>query len=804
MESSSVSEQPMLYDSKDLTTHALIVGMTGSGKTGLGITLLEEAAIDNIPAIVIDPKGDMGNLMLTFPNLQPNDFQPWVEPGEALRKGMNVEEYATRQALQWKEGLADWDQSPDRITRLRNAAEVAVYTPGSDAGIPLSVLKSLNAPPPAVRENADALRESTSNAVSALLSLLGVNADPLRSREHILLSNIVETAWKAGRNLDLAQLIREIQTPPFDKIGVMDLESIFPTADRRELSIAINNVLASPAFASWTQGEPLDIQNLLYTQEGKPRLAVLSIAHLNEQERMFFVTIVLNEMISWMRSQPGTSSLRAILYMDEMFGYLPPTSNPSSKTPMLTLLKQARAYGVGIVLSTQNPVDLDYKALSNAGTWFLGRLQTERDKLRVLDGLQGASEAAGVAFDRQRIETILSGLKNRVFMMNNVHEDHPVVFQVRWALSYLRGPLTREQLRTLTAPLKSRLKLLTGTSSEKSASSTPSATGTSNHLPLVPQEIKQRFLPISRSVSRDAQIVYKPALCGLAQTHYVDAKSKTDFWTEVRKIVRLDTDEVSKDPWDESESLAKVNTETSGASAAEYIHPPAECLRASTYKSWTASFKNYLYRSQVLTLSFSPDLKLYSSPQDAQGAFSARLTQQAREARDLQKEKLQQKYASSIGKVDERIRKAGQRVEVEKQQASSSTMSAAMTFGTSVLGVLFGRKTLSATNATKAATSMRAASRAMEQRGDVKRAVETMEQLQSEKAELIKSLESELNKITETFSDAQIRVEDYPINPRKSDLSVDELGIIWIPYLRSASGRLDPAYDSDLLTAVDS
>ncbi|MCA9086899.1 MAG: ATP-binding protein, partial [Planctomycetaceae bacterium] len=209
--------------------------------------------------------------------------------------------------------------------------------------------------------------------------------------------------------------------PPFDRIGVIGLENFYPQADRFQLAMLLNNLLASPGFSSWMEGESLDIQKMLYSPDGKPRFTILSIAHLSEAERMFFVTIFLNEVVSWMRAQSGTSSLRAILYMDEVFGYFPPTANPPSKTPMLTLLKQARAFGLGVVLATQNPVDLDYKGLSNAGTWFIGRLQTERDKARVLDGLEGASAAAGHAFDRRQMEVILSGLGSRVFLLNNVH-----------------------------------------------------------------------------------------------------------------------------------------------------------------------------------------------------------------------------------------------------------------------------------------------------------------------------------------------------------------------------------------------
>ena len=443
------TEELLLYDSKDLTTHALCVRMTGSGKTGLCLSLLEEAGIDGVPALAIDPKGDLGSLFLTFPGLKPSDFQPWINPEEAARKGMTPDEFARQTARTWSGGLADWGQDGSRIARFRESCELAIYTPGSRSGRPLRVLRSLAAPKEALQDDPDSLQDRIQGSVSGILSLLGIDADPIRSREHILLSNLIDHAWRQGRDYEIVRLIGDIQSPPFEKLGVMDLESFFPAKDRFELSMSLNNLLASPGFSAWVEGEPLDIGSLLYTKQGKPKLSILSISHLSDQERMFFVTLLLNEVVAWMRSQPGTSSLRALLYMDEVFGYFPPTANPPSKRPMLTLLKQARAHGLGVMLATQNPVDLDYKGLSNMGTWFLGRLQTERDKARVLDGLEGASAHTAEGFDRESMDRLLSGLDSRVFLLNNVHEDRPVLFHTRWAMSYLRGPLTRAQIRLL-------------------------------------------------------------------------------------------------------------------------------------------------------------------------------------------------------------------------------------------------------------------------------------------------------------------------------------------------------------------
>ncbi len=447
------TEEPLLYEAKDLTTHAVCVGMTGSGKTGLGIGLIEEAAIDGIPSILIDPKGDLGNLLLTFPHLAASDFRPWVDEGEAVRKQMSVDDYAVQTADVWARGLAHWNQDGARIARLKAAVDFAIYTPGSRAGLPLSILSSLDAPPAGFADDAAALRDRVSAAVSGLLALVGVEADPLQSREHILLATVVDREWRAGRNLDLLALIRAVQDPGVDRIGVLPLEAFFPAKDRFALAMRLNNLAAAPGFSAWTEGEPLDVQRLLYTPEGKPRVSILSIAHLSDAERMFFVTVLLNEVLAWTRRQTGTSSLRALLYMDEIFGYFPPTANPPAKAAMLTLLKQARAFGLGIVLATQNPVDLDYRGLSNTGTWFIGRLQTERDKMRVIEGLTSA--AAGEGLDRAALDHLLANLGNRVFLMRNVHEDAPVLFESRWCMSYLRGPLSPAQMGTLMAARKS-------------------------------------------------------------------------------------------------------------------------------------------------------------------------------------------------------------------------------------------------------------------------------------------------------------------------------------------------------------
>ena len=472
--------------------------MTGSGKTGLCLSLLEEAAIDGVPAIAIDPKGDIGNLLLTFPDLQAADFQPWVDTGEASRKGQSVEEFASATAETWRKGLAEWNQDGARIQRLRDAAEVAIYTPGSNSGRPLSILRSFTAPDAATSSDATALKERIGSAVAGLLGLLGIDADPIKSREHILLSAILDAAWRKGQGPDLAAIIQAVQKPPFDKVGVFDVESFYPAKERMELALRVNGLLASPGFEAWLEGEALDIQKLLYTDAGKPRISIISIAHLNDAERMFVVTLIANELVAWMRRQSGTTSLRAVFYMDEVFGYFPPSAMPPSKLPLLTLMKQARAFGLGVVLATQNPVDLDYKGLGNAGTWFIGRLQTERDKNRVIEGLLGTEAAGGM--DRAGLEALMSSLTQRTFLMRNVHDDAPVLLRTRWALSYLRGPLTLAEIKRLTDGAGRRAP--SGPAAAGATARTPSAGHGAGARPLPPRSsrpvvqagVTERFL----------------------------------------------------------------------------------------------------------------------------------------------------------------------------------------------------------------------------------------------------------------------------------------------------------------------
>jgi hypothetical protein len=770
------SKQPLLYDSRDLTTHGVCVGMTGSGKTGLCLSLLEEAAIDGIPAICIDPKGDLGNLLLTFPDLKPEDFQPWIDAEEAGRKGVSVEELARKTADSWREGLAAWDQTPDRIKRFRDAVDLAIYTPGGSAGIGLSVLKSMDAPGPEICENLESLRERITGTCLGLLALLKIDADPVTSREFLLLSTILENAWAAGKSIDLADLIRQIQSPPFDRVGVMNLDTVFPAQERFQLAMKLNTLVASPGFAAWRTGEPLDVKRLLHTPEGKPRLSIISIAHLSDSERMFFVTLLLNEVIAWMRAQPGTSSLRALLYMDEVFGYFPPTANPPSKTPMLTLLKQARAFGLGVVLATQNPVDLDYKGLSNCGTWWIGRLQTERDKARVLDGLEGAATAAGHGFQRAEMDTLISGLAQRVFLMNNVHEEKPVLFRTRWALSYLRGPMSRVQIAELMKHRKN------GESGGNSATTTTAegraaeAAVAADKRPLLPPEIEEYFEPL-RKVGK---VVYSPAILGEVKVRFNNAKAEVDVWETLSLVADL-KDEMPDDPWAEAEMTAEETPEREKSPDADagFAAMPPDLAKPKTYSTLATALKDFVYRNHALKLFKYAPLKIVSKPGEAEGDFRVRVSAKVAEQRDAQVDALRAKYSGKRKTLEDKMMRAQQKLDREKAQASTKMMDAAISIGSTIFGSLMGRKKLSATTLSKAATAAKSATKVAGQKQDVAHAEESLESIVAQITELDSQLDTEIETLKASANPQNLELETVEISPRKTDIQVDRVALYW-------------------------
>lgn len=797
LQQKQLKDELVLYKSKDLTTHAVIIGMTGSGKTGLGIGIIEEAAIDNIPVIAIDPKGDLANLALTFPKLRAEDFLPWINIHEAANKGLSAEEYAKQQAESWRKGLYEWGQDEKRIEMLKNAADVRIYTPGGSAGIGVSLLRSFNAPSREIINDKDAYRDRIDITTNSLLSLLGFDADPFTSREYILISNIFEHAWSKGQNLDLPELISAIQKPPMDKIGVMDLDSFYPSKERFALAMRINSLLASPGFKSWLEGEPLDVNRFLYDINGKPRVSIFSITHLTDNERMFFVTMLLNEVLSWVRSQPGTGSLRAILYMDELFGYLPPIANPPSKAPLLTLLKQARAFGLGLVLSTQNPGDLDYKALSNAGTWFIGRLQAERDKEKVLAGLEGA--AAGEKFDRARTEQILAGLGKRVFYLHNVHDDEPVIFSTRWVLSYLAGPLTRDQIAALKSmetvydedqisydnvpDSYDNISVSHGNELQKQKPESYSGDRTdllNSAPPVLGPQIKQVYLPAN---SDDAgNLVYVPSVIGVADVLYSNAKIGVSASKSYSLLAPLHDGPVPLD-WNEAEQV-EINLrdlDSDPVKGACFAGLPDAASNARSYEDWKRLLTQYIRTNLSLKLSYSPTLKIVSEAGENERDFRIRLQHIAHERRDEALEDIKRKYASKFDQLEERHRRAKQAVERQNTLAAQRKVEAAVSAGTAILGALLGRKTISQTSISRIGTAVRSTSRALSSGQGINEAVETLRSIEAQMEQLQVELENQLQQISNSYDILGEKLEEVEVRAISGNITVHFIGLAWVP-----------------------
>ena len=780
MEAKTSTEELVLYDSKDLTTHAAIIGMTGSGKTGLGIGILEEAALDHIPVIAIDPKGDMGNLLLTFPQLRPKDFRPWINERTALDKGQTPDEFAASQAALWKKGLGQWGQTGQRIAQLRKNADLAIYTPGSNSGLPVSVLHSFDAPDQELIDDIDLYRERVQATATGILTLLNMDADPVSSREHILISRLLDNAWKEGRNLDVPGLIGEIQNPPITKVGVMNLDSFFPAKDRFSLAMALNNLLAAPGFEAWMTGTPLNAKNLLYTEEGKPRISVMAISHLDDAQRMFFVSMLLNELIGWMRAQPGTSSLRAILYMDEIFGYMPPVANPPSKRLFLTLLKQARAYGLGLVLATQNPVDLDYKGLSNTGTWFIGRLQTERDKARVMEGLEGATAGN---FDKQAMERTIAGLGKRRFLLHNVHEDEPVVFNTRWVLSYLAGPLTRDHIRTLMKTAKNKVAAAARAVSKPKRKARDTA-------PALPPSIDQFFVPGSGE-----EIVYYPRLMSGGEVVFSSARYNIEDEREVLHCVEFEDGPVDID-WDNAEplELGIDDLEDEGDEGASFADCPAAADNVKAYAAWGRDYKRWLRQNENITLYRSKRFKLTSLPTETEGDFRARLQDAASEKRDAAIAKIRKRYATKTTTLENRLMRAQQAIAVQKEQSTKKKLDTAISFGTAILGVVLGRKKLSTSTATKMGSAVKTAGSARKEAADVERAMQTAEKVKEEMAALNAALEKEVAELDTSFNALSEELDEVIVRAKSTDIHVALTGLVWLPYTADEKGRLRPAW----------
>ncbi|MFY9088548.1 helicase HerA domain-containing protein [Arcobacter aquimarinus] len=757
---------PLVYKNKDLLTHAAIIGMTGSGKTGLGISLLEEAAIDNIPSIIIDPKGDMTNLLLTFPNLNGSDFEPWIEEQDAINNGLNVKDFAQKTADLWKNGLEKDFQSANRVEKLKNSADFTIYTPGSNAGVQISILSSFKAPSKEVLEDNDLLVSLINSTVSSILSLIDEKNDS-SSKESILISSIFMNYFLEGKDLSLEELITLIVTPPFSKIGIFDLETFFAQADRLKLALKLNTIIANPAFKTWIEGETLDISNLLYDESGKAKVSIFSIAHLNDSQRMFFVSLLLNQMVSWMRRQEGTTSLKALLYMDEIFGYFPPNSNPPSKLPMLTLLKQARSFGIGIILSTQNPVDIDYKGLANIGTWFIGRLQTKQDKEKVIDGLSSANEGN---LDKNEIMNLLSNLEKRNFILKNINEDGIKLFQTRWALSYLKGPIPKEGIKKLMAE-----KLNSSSKKEQKNEENHTLINIEKSIPkpIIPNNLSQKY----HYSSQNSAYYLQPYLICSCDIHYVNASKDIDLKTNESFKIYLD-ETIKEINFDEKEKLESNFYDTKEKANSFYYEIPSFIQNERELKSIEKSFADYVYRNSKLTLFKNDALKITSKQDESLSDFKIRLQDRLNEKIDLEVEKLQERFKKENDSFEKKLNSLYEKLQREQQQATSTTTDTIIAIGTSILGAFFGRSS-TATTIGKVATSAKGATKILKEKNDVKQVENEINQLQEKKESLKTLLENEIEKINSSNLSSNYPVEEIFIKPKRSDIYNIKLELLW-------------------------
>ena len=768
-ERQKTSALPLLYKSRNFTTHAVILGMTGSGKTGLGIALLEEAALDRIPAIIIDPKGDMANLLLAFPELTSQDFEPWVDADTARQKGVSVGELANETAGMWKKGLAAWGEDGARIRRMRNNTDVTIYTPGSSVGRPVSVLDSLQAPGPEVAADEEILAEMVNSAVSSLLVLVGIKADPLKSRQHILLASILLYSWRKGEDLDMESLIGSVVKPPFDRVGVFPLESFYPQPKRMELAMQLNNILASPSFAGWSKGVPLDIDSFLYSKEGKPCHSIFSIAHLSDEERMFFVTLLLGRLLGWMRRQQGSGSLRCLLYMDEIFGYFPPSANPPAKKAMMLLLKQARAFGLGVVLSTQNPVDLDYKGLSNIGTWFIGRLQTRQDQDRVLAGISGG---AGT-FNKAQLRDMMSRMRGRTFLLSSTHRPEPVLFETRWVLSYLKGPVSLQDIGQLIDA--------SGAEEETAAGGAPAGVDdrADASLPLLPPALEQLFVPTPVPMQ---EVRYRPWLTGSARIRFFSQRRNIDLEEDV--CLRLSADSsVATFEWQRAEScpVQRKDCRENPQAGASFYPVSSALVDRKSITVLKKQFSDFLYHGRKLELLRVASLKLESKPGESEEQFHQRRAALLQEKREREVRKVEKQFAGKQQKLQVRLEKELTRLDKEKGDVKARGVDTALSFGVAVFGALFGRKGLSVSNATRSARGVRSVGRLMKEKGDVQRIEQEVARTRQELLSLSAELQDALNAIADRFDPAHFPAETFAVTPRRNDIFAVRISLIWEP-----------------------
>ena len=788
--SGKVADRPILYDVRHLTTHCIILGMTGSGKTGLGIILLEEALLQGIPVLALDPKGDISNLLLTFPNLAPQDFAPWVDVESARQAGLSVEEYAAQEARRWQEGLAQWGITGERIARLREKARFTIFTPGSAAGQPVDVMDLLEASDMDWDTDEEALHERIGGIVSGLLGLVGVEADPLQSPQHVLLARIIEHVWRAGERLDLPTLIRLLQKPPFNQVGAFELETFLPEQERFALARSLNNLVAAPGFEKWQEGTALDFGQFLAAVDGRPQASIFYLAHLDDAQRAFFITLFLEAARDWLRRQSGTSNLRALIYFDEVFGFFPPyPANPPTKKPLMALIKQGRAAGLGVVLSTQNPADLDYKGLTNAGTWVIGALRAGRDKERVLEGLEGAAAEAGAALDRRVLDQALGALKPRVFLLHDVRADAPLFFHTRWAMAYLRGPLTRKQIQEVMQEQGER-EIHERKEPTEARVTTPA--GLSPAPPTLPPEVPQVFLAPTVTVewalrgyeqqtgqpvlARDRRLVYVPHLLALGVVRFLDRTRGIDHQETVARLVQPGEGVLAVD-WDAGQiTVSPQDLSPRPPGEGLYAAVPATLSRPRDISRWEKDFADYVYRSATATIWRNPALKLYGKVGESRHDFRLRCEEEARRLRDAEIAKARAAMDRQMARVQEKLRREQRELTEDQQELEARKREELLGLGESAFNLLTGRR--SSTVVSRASTKHRLTQRA---KADVEESQEEIKSLEQQLEDLKADWEDQVAAINDRWAETLEQIEEIKVTPRRTDVAVTFCGLAWLP-----------------------
>jgi hypothetical protein len=764
-----IEEEKFLYKAEDLTTHAVVFGMTGSGKTGMSVTMLEEAIENDIPIIVIDPKGDVSNLKLIFPELSPEEFKKWVSPVEARKEGKTIDEYAKEVSERWKNGLKEWGIGKDKIKKIKDKSDVRIFTPGSSAGLKISILEGFKKPEEDFEGDEEAQVEKIRNSVSALLSLLDIESDPLKSKPHILISNLIEYYWRNGKSLSIEELIINIQKPPIKKLGVFDINQIIDEKERVELAFNINNIIASPSFRFWTSGMPLSVEKLYEKKNGKIPVNIFYIAHLSENERMFFVSLLLNEIVYWLRKQKGSSDLKYIFYMDEIFGYIPPyPKNPPSKKPLLLLLKQARAFGLGVVLVTQNPKDIDYKGLTNAGSWFIGRLQAEGDKERVAEGLSGIVDRAGESLEISETKEIMSSLKKRVFMIKNVHRQGIDLFHTRWAITYLAGPLTREQIKGFKGSENIGYEKTENLIRDNSKMETKeSNTGLLPYLPAVKADIMNYF----EETDNPAEYRYVPSF--LIKSSVVFDEQKFGLYIRKKRIFELPIE--NSPDWGKAKEYEEEK---------EFSQDPDEGIKGfepfetdvnyKKIRELKTSFKNYLFTNHTIKLFINRELNLISEEGESEESFRLKCKETVEKMIDREVEKAKDSFERKIDRYQDRLDREKIRLDKLEREYSSKKTEEIVSIGETVLGLILGKSSRRALS-----TAARRRRMTASQGGRIEEQKEKLSQLEEEIKQLKEELEDKIMDIEDKFYDKADSIEPFEVRLEKDDIVISEIAILW-------------------------